>query len=303
MTARADAAVVFEEQRSYLFSIAYRLLGSVTSAEDMVQDAFLRWEQARPDDVRSPRAFLATVVVRLCMDELRSARAKREVYVGQWLPEPLMTTGRADLTDTLVLRESLSFAFLLMLEKLSPLERAVFVLREVFDYDYSEIALMVEKSEANCRQVFHRARQRLSEAESRYETTRAQQERVTEQFLKAATSGDVQAFLQLLAEDVVAISDGGGKSKVPAALQPVRSRDRVSRGLFGGLQKLPPDRAWIDEVNGQPAIVATLHGEPYAVLLLGVRGDQVQHIYLVANPDKLGGLFSPRDPDRNVALG
>ena len=159
-----NALDAFEEHRGYLFSIAYRLLGSVSDAEDVLQEAFLRWDRAQPDEVRSARAFLATIVVRLCMDELRSARARREVYVGPWLPEPLVTTGRSDLTDSVVLRESLSFAFLLMLEKLSPVERAVFVLREVFDYDYAEIAPIVGKTEANCRQAVHRARQRLASA-------------------------------------------------------------------------------------------------------------------------------------------
>ena len=281
----AESARVFEEQRGYLFSIAYRLLGTVSDAEDVVQDAFLRWNQVLQEEVRSPRTYLATVVVRLCMDQLRSARAKREVYVGPWLPEPLITTGRSDLTDGIVLRESLSFAFLLMLEKLAPLERAVFVLREVFDYDYAEIAQMVEKSEANCRQVFHRARQRLVERQSRFQSTREQQERLTDQFLRAASSGDVQQLLELLAGDVVSIGDGGGKAA--AGLRPIYSRDRVSRGLLGNLRKLPPDRAWIEEVNGQPAIVATLRGEPYGVVLLDVQASRVQVLYLVVNPEKL----------------
>src|SRR6185437_13491925 len=149
-------------------SIAYRLLGSVSDAEDVLQEAFLRWDGAHPDEIQSVRAYLATVVVRLCMDQLRSARARREVYVGQWLPEPLLTSGRSDLTDGVVMRESLSFAFLLMLERLSPLERAVFVLREVFDYDYAEIAPIVGKTDANCRQAFHRARQRLADHETRF---------------------------------------------------------------------------------------------------------------------------------------
>jgi RNA polymerase sigma-70 factor, ECF subfamily len=283
-----EPARLFEQQRSYLFSIAYRLLGTVSDAEDVVQDAFLRWHRTPAQEVRSPRAFLATTVVRLCMDLLRSARARREVYVGPWLPEPLVTTGRTDLTDSLVLRESLSFAFLLMLEKLSPPERAVFVLREVFDYDYADIAQMVDKSEANCRQVFHRARQRLADEQSRFESTREQQERLTEQFLRAANSGDVQQLVSLLTEDVVAIHDGGGKAL--AGLRPIYSRDRVSRGFLGNLRKSPPDEAWIDEVNGQPAIVATRAGKPYGVLLLDVRGDQVRSMYLVVNPDKLAAI-------------
>jgi RNA polymerase sigma-70 factor, ECF subfamily len=281
---------VFEEQRSYLFSIAYRLLGTVGDAEDMVQEAFLRWqrEAERGDSIRSPRAYLATIVVRLCMDELRSARARREVYVGPWLPEPLITSGRADLTDSLVLRESLSFAFLLMLESLSPLERAVFVLREVFDYDYAEIAAMVDKSEANCRQVFHRARQRLAERQARFEPSPQQTEQITQQFVHAASTGDVQGLLHLLAEDAVLIGDGGGKGF--AARQPVRSADHVARGFLGALQKMPPERVWIDEVNGQPAIVAMREGQVFAVLLLEVHGGLVQRLYSVVNPDKLRQL-------------
>ena len=290
MVEQSDWVDAFAEQRTYLFSIAYRLLGTVGDAEDIVQEAFLRWQQGRQEEVRSSRAYLATVVVRLCMDELRSARAKREVYAGPWLPEPLVTTARDDLTDSLVLRESLSFAFLIMLEKLSPLERGVFVLREVFDYDYAEIASIVEKSEANCRQVFHRARQRLAEGEARFGTTREQQERVTQRFLEVTTSGDVQGFVQMLAEDVVSYADGGGRSPVARARRPVRSRDHVSRGFFGNLRKYPPDRAWIEEVNGQPAIIATLNGKPYGVLLLDVRQGLIQAIYLVANPDKLEAL-------------
>jgi len=227
-------------------------------------------------------------VVHLCMDQLRSARARREVYVGQWLPEPLVTSGRTELTDNVVLRESLSFAFLLMLEKLSPLERAVFVLREVFDYDYAEIAPVVGKSEANCRQAFHRARQRLSDEQSRFEPAREHLEELTEQFLRATTAGDVQGLMDLLAEDVVSIGDGGGKAA--AGLNPIYSRDRVTRGFIGNLTRMPPDRAWITEVNGQPAIVATRHGKPYGVVLLEVRDGHVQRLYSVVNPDKLGYL-------------
>jgi RNA polymerase sigma-70 factor (ECF subfamily) len=287
---QADRVQAFEQQRSYLLSIAYRLLGSVSDAEDILQEAFLRWDRARAEDVRSARAFLATVVVRLCMDELRSARARREVYVGPWLPEPLVTTGRSDLTDSLVLRESLSFAFLLMLEKLSPLERAVFVLREVFDYDYAEIAPTVGKGVSNCRQAFHRARQRLADDESRFESTLEHQEELTEQFLRAANAGDTQGLLALLAEDVVGIGDGGGKAST--GLHPISSRDRVGRGFIGNLQKMPPDRAWIEEVNGQPAILAARGGRPFAVLLLEVRAGQVHKLYWVVNPDKLRSILT-----------
>jgi RNA polymerase sigma-70 factor (ECF subfamily) len=288
MLAQEQPAHVFEEQRSYLFAIAYRLLGSVGDAEDQVQEAFLRWAADPARDVRSPRAYLATIVVRLCIDELRSARARREVYVGPWLPEPLITTDRADLTHTFVLRESLSIAFLYMLERLSPLERAVFVLREVFDYDYAEIAQMVARSPANCRQVFHRARQRLGEEESRFAATREQQERLTQQFLDASATGDLQQLVALLTEDVVSISDGGGK--VAAALRPIITPDRVIRGLLGGGRKMTPDAVWIEEVNGQPAIVGTKNGVPLGIIILDVHEDRIRRLYTIVNPDKLRSL-------------
>jgi RNA polymerase sigma-70 factor (ECF subfamily) len=288
MLQQDDRVGVFEQQRKYLFSIAYRMLGTVSDAEDVLQEAFLRWDGAQVAEVQSARAFLATVVVRLCMDQLRSARARREVYVGPWLPEPLLTGDRSDLTETVVLRESLSFAFLLMLEKLSPLERAVFVLREVFDYDYSEIAPIVDKSESNCRQAFHRARQHLASEETRFEPSREQQQRLTEEFLRAANSGDAAGLLHLLAADVTSIGDGGGKAA--AGQRPVHSAQRVVRGFLGGLQKMPADRAWIEEVNGQPAIVAVRDGKPYGVVLLDIREGRVQTLYSVVNPDKLTHL-------------
>jgi RNA polymerase sigma-70 factor (ECF subfamily) len=276
----------FEAHRAYLFSIAYCLLGTVSDAEDMVQETYLRWRQASDEHIRSTRAYLATIVVRLCMDQLRSARAKREVYVGPWLPEPLATSDRADLTDSVIMRESLSFAFLLMLEKLSPLERAVFVLRALFDFDYSEIAQIVEKSEANCRQVFHRARQRMHEDGVRFEAHAEEVRVLAQQFMQAASSGDLDGIIRLLAEDVTHTPDGRGKAAV-GGLRTIHSPDRVARGTLGTLLKMPPDKAWIEEINGQPAIVATRGGQPYAVLVLETRNGQIHRLYTVVNPDKL----------------
>ncbi|GAC1317582.1 MAG: RNA polymerase sigma-70 factor [Chloroflexota bacterium] len=288
-----DAPVaVFEEQRAYLFAIAYRLMGTVSNAEEAGQNADVRWQVAGDRDVRSARAYLATTVVRLCMDELRSARARRELYVGPWLPEPLWTADQADLTDNVILRESLSFAFLLLLEKLSPLERAVFVLREVFNYDYAEIAVTVDKTQANCRQLFHRARRRIGEDDVRFAADHDRLELLTQDFLTAMTSGDVQRVTSLLVEDVVHTPDGGGA--MGAALRPIRSRDHVARGLLGVLQKNRPDAAWIDEVNGQPAIVAARDGQPVAVMLLETRGWQITRLYTVANPQKLADVARKR---------
>ncbi len=279
---------LFEQYRRLLFSIAYRLLGSATDAEDIVQEAFLRWMQEDTNKIQSPKAYLSTIVVRLCIDQLRSARTRREVYVGPWLPEPIATGQRQELAETPVLVESLSFAFLVLLETLAPLERVVFVLREVFDYDYAEIAAMVEKSEANCRQIFHRAQRRLEERRPRFDVSYEQQQRLTDQFLHASTSGDMQGLLSLLAEDVTFIGDGGGKVRVG---HKVHGSDKVSRGTLAGLRPLlAMMQPRIEEINGQPAIVGYVDGRPYGVVFLDIEGERIRNIYAVLNPAKLRWL-------------
>lgn len=279
------AEQIFNQYRWLLFSIAYRILGSATDAEDIVQEAFVRWLEADEEAVQSPRAYLSTVVVRLCLDQLRSARAQREVYVGPWLPEPLPTS-QQELSENAALAESLSFAFLVMLENLGPLERAIFLLREVFDYEYAEIAEIVGKSEANCRQILRRARQHLGQRHARFEVSREQQERITAQFLRASTSGDMQGLLNLLTDDVVFTADGGGKAK--AGVKPVRGRDKVARGTLSGLRTILSSlQARIEEINGQPAIVGYLNGNLYGVVILDVVDEHVRGIYTVLNPDKL----------------
>jgi RNA polymerase sigma-70 factor (ECF subfamily) len=284
-----ETTKTFNQYRRLLFSIAYRMLGSATDAEDVVQEAFLRWLQANDEEIQSPKAFLSTVVTRLCIDQLRSARAQRELYVGPWLPEPLSTDQRQDLTETAALAESLSFAFLVMLENLGPLERAVFLLREIFDYDYAEIAAIVGKSEANCRQVFHRAHQHLEQRRPRFEVSREQQERITAQFLHASLGGDMQGLLNLLAEDVVFAADSGGKAW--AGLKPVHGADRVARGVLGGRRFLPAGiQGSIEEVNGQPAIVGYVDGRPTIVVLLYIEDGLIRRVYQVVNPDKLHWL-------------
>ena len=287
-----DTTQIFNQYRVLLFSIAYRMLGSATDAEDIVQEAFLRWLQATGEEVRSPRAYLSTMVVRLCLDQLRSARAQREVYVGPWLPEPVLTARSNEPDETSILAESLSFAFLVMLEKLGPLERAIFLLREVFDYDYPEIATIVDKSEANCRQILHRAHQHLGQRRPRFDVSREQQNRIVSQFLRASTSGDMDGLLHLLTDDIVYTGDGGGKAS--AGLKPIRGADKATRGMLGGLRWIPASaRARIEEVNGQPAIVVYLDdGRPYGVVLFDIAGEQIQSVYFVVNPDKLRGLQS-----------
>jgi RNA polymerase sigma-70 factor (ECF subfamily) len=280
---------IFNQYRGLLFSIAYRMLGSATDAEDMVQEAFVRWLQAGETAVQSPRAYLATIIVRLCIDHLRLARTQREVYVGPWLPEPLPTGPHPDLVETALLAESLSYAYLVMLETLRPLERAVFLLHEVFQYSYEEIAPMVDKSVANCRQIFHRAQEHLGQRQPRYRVSPEQQERLTTQFMQASVNGDMQGLLALLADDVVFTGDGGGKART--GLRPVHGPDKVARGMLGGLRWMPPDtRPQLMEINGQFAIVGFSGDQAYGMVLLDTDGERVHHVYTVVNPDKLRGL-------------
>lgn len=280
---------MFNQYRGLLFSIAYRMLGTATDAEDMVQEAFVRWLQADEAAVQSPRAYLSTIIVRLCIDHLRLARTQREVYVGPWLPEPLPTGPHPDLVGTALLAESLSFAFLIMLENLRPLERAVFLLHEVFQYSYDEVAPMVGKSVANCRQIFHRAQEHLGQRQPRYEVSHEQQERLTTQFMRASVTGDMQGLLALLADDVVFTGDGGGKART--GLRPVHGPDKVARGMLGGMRWLPPDtRPAIMQINGQIAIVGFSGDQAVGLVLLDTDGERVHHVYTVVNPDKLHGL-------------
>jgi RNA polymerase sigma-70 factor (ECF subfamily) len=283
------AAQIFEQYRGLLFGIAYRMLSSATDAEDVVQDAFVRWLQAEQDAIQLPKAYLSTVVVRLCIDQLRQAKVRREHYIGPWLPEPIETDQRKDLVETAILAESLSFAFLVLLENLSPLERAVLLLREVFDYDYAEIAEVVGKSATNCRQVLHRAHQRLGQRQPRFSVSRQQQEDLTHQFLRATTAGDLQGLTALLADEIVFTGDGGGKGQT--GRRPVQGADKVARGALGGLRSLVGSlEPRIMEVNGQPAIVGYREGQPFGVLLLDVDDGLISRIYVVVNPDKLAWL-------------
>lgn len=286
-----NATHVFQQYRLLLFSIAYRMLGSATDAEDIVQDAFLRWLQASDKDVQSPKAYLSTIVVHLCLDQLRSAREQHEVYVGPWLPEPIATGQLPELSETAAQAESLSLAFLLMLEKLNPLERAIFLLREVFEYEYGEIAAIVEKSEANCRQIFHRAQQHLDKDRVRFSASREQQERITNRFLQASLNGDMQGLLSLLSNDIVSMGDSGGKAALKAGLMPVYGPDKVSRGYLGALHSLPAGVVTrIIEINGQPALVGYLNEKPVGAILLEINGEQISRLYYVVNPEKLNWL-------------
>ena len=278
----------FEELRPRLFGIAYRMLGSVTDAEDLVQEAYLRWRQADRDEVRSARAFLTTTVTRLCIDHLRSARMRRESYVGPWLPEPLVTDG-APPEERTALSESLSLAFLVLLESLNPVERAVFLLRDIFDYDYAEIAPIVEKSEENCRQILRRARAQIEARRPRFDATPEQQHRLTLQFAHACTTGDLPGLEALLARHVTAWSDGGGLAR--AALNPVHGQNNVARYFLGITRKAPPGRTVrVVMVNGQVALLVLVESRPRSVISLEIAEGVILGIRVVVNPHKLRGL-------------
>jgi RNA polymerase sigma-70 factor (ECF subfamily) len=277
----------FENYRPLLFSIAYRMLGSVMEAEDMVQEAYLRYEAVSQNEIRSPKAFLTTVITRLCLDELKSAKTQREQYIGTWLPEPLLT---APSPSAIVgKQESISMAFLVLLEHLSPMERAVFLLREVFDYPYEDIARMVDKSEANCRQYYHRAKQYLVERRPRFEPSPEESRRLIEGFLQAADTGAVDILEQLLAEDIVVYGDGGGKA--PAARKPIIGREAAARVLRGGLRFVPADAKFkMVEINGAPALMWGNDTQVYGVMQISVSGGLVREIHAIFNPDKLQHL-------------
>jgi RNA polymerase sigma-70 factor, ECF subfamily len=279
------AVETFEELRPRLFGVAYRMLGSVADAEDAVQEAFLRWRDA-PPDVREPLAWLTTVVTRLCIDQLKSARARRERYVGPWLPEPLVGETAPDASEAAELSDSLSMAFLMVLESLTPTERAAFLLREVFGYGYGEIAELLKITEANSRQLVHRANDRVAERKRRFEADAGKQRDLLARFLFAAATGEMDALVELLAEDAVLYSDGGGA--VRAARRPIYGRDKIARFITGVARDVAPDtQTRVVDVNGAPGVFMESDGKPYAVITADVADDRVQTIYIVLNPSKL----------------
>lgn len=280
----------FDEYRALMFAIAYRMLGSVADAEDILQDAFLRWCQAAETEVQSARAFLVTIVSRLCINYLQSARMRREEYVGQWLPEPIVTDGPEDPFLIVATGDSLSMAFLLLLERLTPVERAVFLLREIFEYDYSHIAEVVGQSEVSCRQLFRRARQHLRAERPRFEANSETKRVLLARFLEATSTGNLQQLVSILQSDAVLYADGGGKAlAVPNRLQ---GADRIARGMLGALARLVPDDLVrrIIYVNGEPGVVSYWKGRPFSVLTLHCADNKIQAIYLVTNPGKLASV-------------
>jgi RNA polymerase sigma-70 factor (TIGR02957 family) len=283
-----------EDLRPRAFAVAYRMLGSVSEAEDIVQEALLRLHlaQERGERIESPRAYVSTVVTRLCIDQMRSARARRESYVGEWLPEPLVDDRRGDPADHAELADSLSMAFLVLLESLTPEQRAAFVLREVFDYPYQQIAAIIGTGEDNARQLVSRARKHVDEGKPRFEASHEQRDQLASSFLAAFSNGDLHALEELLADDVVLHGDGGGK--VRAITRPLHGRAKVARLLAAGMRAAEPFGGWSlrqARINGQPgAMVSDPAGKLVAVVVLDITDGHISAVRSIANPDKLRHL-------------
>jgi len=290
----ADRLATFNQYRGLLFSVAYRMLGSVADAEDMVQETFIRWQEAAKEEIRSPRAFLVTVITRLSINQLQSARVRREEYVGEWLPEPLVTDSRggpeSDPLGALKLDESLSMAFLLLLERLTPMERAVFLLREVFEYEYAEIAGVLGQSETNCRQILRRARQHVGDMRRRFDASAREHDDLLKRFIQATRSGELQGLVELLSSEVVLHTDGGGKAV--ALAKEVRGAEKVAGTIIERMRTTLPKNLVVRmaRINGKPGLVSYLNGKPFSALTVDFRDGLAQAIYVVTNPEKLAHL-------------
>lgn len=279
-----------------MFSIAYRMLGSASEAEDVVQEAYLRFHRATADGamIESPKAFLTTVTTRLAIDTLRSARARREAYIGQWLPEPVTAVLDPDPEAYAEMDESLSLAFLVLLQTLSPVERAVFLLRDVFDYGYDEIAAIVRKSEDNCRQIFARAKKRIDAGKPRFDVSRQDQHELATRFFAAARQGELETLVNFLAADVAFYGDGGGKAR--AYPQPIFGRERVTLALKSLFKTAHAFNVTVQlaRINGQPgALLCDADGRLADVLVLDIAGGAIQTVRSIVNPDKLTHLGFP----------
>jgi RNA polymerase sigma-70 factor (ECF subfamily) len=282
----------FEDHRPYMFAIAYRMLGSITEAEDILQEAFLRYQAASTRQIVSLKAILSTIVTRLCLNRLKSAQLQRETYLGPWLPEPLLTDTdeQFDAVHQAELHESLSLAFLVLLEQLTPLERAVFLLHQVFDYEYAEIATMIGKEEATCRQLFSRAKRHIAEHRPRFKSTPEAHRQMLQRFVEAISRGDLDRLLQLLSDDVMLWADGGGKAR-GAAIHPLHGHEAVARFLLASPRLVAgPIHASVMDVNGEPALVLRAEGSVHTVMTISLDHERVYEIRLIGNPDKLRGM-------------
>ncbi|WTO38572.1 RNA polymerase sigma-70 factor [Streptomyces achromogenes] len=289
------ATDVFEEHRPLLMAVAYRMLGRVADAEDVVQEAWLRWYHADREEVREPRAYLVRVTTRLAIDRLRQAQRRAEAYVGPWLPEPYLTEfadTAPDSADRAVLADTVSLAVLVVLESLSPLERAVFVLREAFGYPYAEIATLLERTEPAVRQLAGRARRHVAERRPRYDVEPTRRRELTERFLAAAGEGDLAGLMSLLAPDVRLVGDSGGKAKAPVRV--LHTADKVGRFLVGIARTAPADRTHrVLETNGGTALLLLTGGEPDSLFQVDIADGRISSVYIIRNPDKLRHLTAP----------
>jgi len=281
---------LFETYRPYLFSIAYRMLGSALDAEDMVQETYIRAAAPPKEPIRSVKAYLTTIISRLCMDQLDLAHRKRELYVGPWLPEPILTATASEADDPekhVEMEESISLAFLVLLEQFQPFERAVFLLREVFEYEFAEITAILGKSEAACRRSFSRSKQHLREQRPRFPASRETHRQLLDGYVQAVETGEMTTLISMLSEDVTLWTDGGGKIKT-AALHPISGRDAVARFSVGTQRFLPANyRMELAEVNGQPAVIIRIDGQAFSVITIDVEADHIRTIRVLANPEKL----------------
>lgn len=290
ISVRDDGTDEFARHRSALFGVAYRMLGRFADAEDVVQEAWLRWAGADRASIRDPKAWLVTATTRLAIDRLRRVQANRETYVGPWLPEPVITTG--DVAEEVVRSDSVSIAMLVVLEALSPLERAVFVLREAFDFDYRDIAQILGRSEASVRQLASRARSHVAERATRYDADPKTRRAVTEQFVHASLTGDLTTLLKLLAPGVRLVSDSGGIGRAPRRV--IEGADKVARFFIAIAQQPLPDMTLdFTDVNGQPGLIAYTAGVPAYVMVIDTAGGNAAQVSLFANPEKLRGIGSP----------
>jgi RNA polymerase sigma-70 factor, ECF subfamily len=286
-----EAMDQFELYRPLMFSIAYRMLGSVTEAEDTLQNAYVRYRQMPADSIASPKAFLSTVVTRLCLNHLQTARVQRESYLGPWLPEPLLTEDDpGSPTSQAEMLESISMAFLVLLERLTPVERAVFLLREVFDYPYAEIAAIVDKEEATCRQILSRAKKFMAAEHPRFNPSTPQHRQLLQQFMDAVEEGDLAGLTQLLASDVTMWADGGGKVR-GAATRPLHGPQAVARFTIASLRYIQERFTMeITEANRESAILLRVDGHPFVVVSVTIVQQHIVEIRVIGNPEKLKHL-------------
>jgi RNA polymerase sigma-70 factor (ECF subfamily) len=292
MALRHDADE-FTGYRRLLFAIAYRMLGTVSDAEDLVQETYLRWQRAHAPGapaIAAPKSWLTATITNLCIDRLRSAQVRREEYVGPWLPEPMLTDASADPAVGAELADTLSLAFLTVLERLNPVERAIFLLHDVFGYGFAEIAPIVGKSESNCRQLGRRSREHVHAARQRFAPSPSERERLTAEFLRACSEGDLPGLIALLSDDIAVWSDGGGK--VQAARKPVLGAEKAANFLLRLVQFGVVEQASYEltEVNGQPSIVARIGDAPFGVVSLDITADRIAAIAIVVNPEKLRAI-------------